>query len=152
MSKYTVYELVVKKWMTKKATEDFTFMSDFNKDNPMPFIRMAGFILKRNARGTMYYMRCRGELFSAQEEHCMCCGRKITNEISQYFGMGPECGHHNYVNPFKNKEDLHKAVASYKENYLHKVIWEGWVPKSAIVKMEEINKAEPKPEQITFEI
>lgn len=131
---YTVYELTVKPYMTKKATEDFTFMAKFNNDNPMPYRRMEGFILKETPK--MVYIRCRGNIFEEKTKTCNCCGRPITNEVSRYFGMGPICGCHNYVNPFSTKEELRKAVEEYRLK-LKNVIWQGWVPKSAILEKKE---------------
>ena len=68
----------------------------------------------------------------------MNCGKVITNPISKYFGMGPECGRHNYVNPFNSDAELKEAVDTYKREVLSKITWSGWVIKSAITEMEEI--------------
>lgn len=129
---YELKDITVKKYMTQKATASFTFMKDRNNDTPMPFLRMCGFKLKET-KG-MVYMRCRGEVFSEREEHCVCCGRPITNPVSQYFGIGPICGGHDYTNPFSSEKELRAAVRTYRENYLHEIKWEGWIPKSAIVR------------------
>lgn len=130
---YEVKHIAVKKYMTEKATNDFDFMLKYNKNEPMPLREMAGFVLKESKSGKMVYMRCRGEIFSEVTETCMCCGKEITNDVSRYFGLGPVCGHHNYRNPLGSKKELKDAVNSYRENYLHKIIWEGWIPKSAII-------------------
>ena len=68
----------------------------------------------------------------------MKCGKAITNDVSKYFGMGPECGNHNYINPFGSAEELKSAVSNYKREYLESIEWEGWVIKSAITSMEEM--------------
>ena len=121
---YVVNEVVVKKWMTTK------------EDNPMPYMRMAGFRLKETAKAV--YMRCRGEIFTECTEVCMRCGRPITNPVSRYFGLGPVCGHHEYINPFASEFELQKAVNAYREETLHKTVWEGWIPKSQIVSEKPI--------------
>jgi hypothetical protein len=52
--------------------------------------------------------------------------------------MGPECGGHNYTNPFESEEELKSAVESYRKNYLQKITWSGWIIKSAIIEREEM--------------
>lgn len=134
---YEVKAITVKKWMTKKSVEGFDFMQKFNNNVPMPFLKMAGFKLKETPK--MVYMRCRGEIFSTTTEYCVKCGKPITNPISQYFGLGPICGNHDYTNPFASNEELLEAVNKYREETLHKTIWEGWIPKSAIICEEPMN-------------
>ena len=51
----------------------------------------------------------------------MKCGKAITNDVSKYFGMGPECGNHNYINPFGSVEELKSAVSNYKREYLESI-------------------------------
>ena len=134
---YEVKAITVKKWMTKKSTPEFDFMKKWNNDNPMPFLKMAGFVRKETPK--MLYVRCRGELFTESTDTCMCCGRPITNPVSKYFGLGPVCGNHDYTVPeqFADYGELRKAVNAYRENHLHQIIWEGWIPKSAIVSMTD---------------
>ena len=74
--------------------------------------------------------------------HCLKCGRPITNPVSQYFGMGPECGCHNYINPFYSKEELENAIKDYREKVLHNMTWEGWIIKSAIISEEVLTDGE----------
>ena len=52
--------------------------------------------------------------------------------------MGPECGNHNYVNPFNSETELNEAINQYKDETLSKINWCGWVIKSAITEMEEL--------------
>jgi hypothetical protein len=85
----------------------------------------------------MYHMTLHGDILEQQTQYCLCCGKEITNPVSQYFGMGPVCGQHNYVNPFSSEEELKKAVAEYRKK-LNNMVWEGWVIKSAITEMQEI--------------
>ena len=128
------YVVTVKQYMTKPATPEFDFMAKWNNDNPMPLRTMVG-TKEKETRG-MVYMKLHGEIISDRVHYCMKCGRPITNPVSQYFGMGPECGGHNYVNPFDTEEELKAAVNSYRKQ-LNKITWEGWVIKSAITKCEE---------------
>lgn len=131
------YIVKVKAWMTKPSTPEFNFMEKFNKDIPMPLRVMVGRILKESPK--MLYMSLHGEILEEVTQTCMCCGKPITNEVSKYFGLGPVCGRHNYVNPFKTKEELKKAVGEYRER-LHQLTWEGWIPQSAIESLRLIKE------------
>ena len=126
--------VTVKSYMTKKATAEFDFMKKWNNDVPMPLRTMVGKRIKET-RGMAYY-ELHGDIVSERVCTCMKCGRTLTNPVSQYFGIGPECGGHNYVNPFNSEAELRKAVASYKEE-LRNVKWSGWIIKSAIISEEE---------------
>ena len=112
-------------------------MKQWNNDNPMPLRTMIGTV-EKETRG-MVYMKLHADITEEKTQRCLCCGRPITNPVSQYFGMGPECGGHKYVNPFYSKEELEKAVQDYRENVLKNITWEGWIIKSAILEEEEIN-------------
>jgi hypothetical protein len=130
-----VKKITVKQYMTKKSTPDFDFMAKFNNDEPMPLRTMIGTV-EKETRG-MVYMNLHADITQERTLHCLKCGRPITNPVSQYFGMGPECGGHNYVNPFYSKEELQEAVASYREQ-LRNITWSGWIIKSAILEEEDI--------------
>ena len=125
----------VKAYMTRKASPEFDFMAKWNNDNPMPFRVMAGTIEKESPG--MYYMNLHGDIFEEKTIRCMKCGRKLTNPVSQYFGIGPECGGHNYVHPFDTDAELKEAVSAYKKQ-LQNITWTGWVIKSSIIEREEI--------------
>lgn len=127
-------KITVKQYMTRQSTDDFTFMKDWNKNNPMPLRTMIGTV-EQETRG-MVYMKLHGDITEEKTLHCLKCGRPITNPVSQYFGMGPECGCHNYINPFYSKEELEQAVAKYRETVLNNMTWEGWLPKSSIIAEE----------------
>ena len=129
-------KITVKAYMTRKATEDFTFMKEWNNDVPMPLRTMIGTV-EKETRG-MVYMKLHGDITAEKTQRCLACGRPITNPVSQFFGMGPECGGHNYVNPFYTEEELRQAVKAYRENYLNKLEWEGWIIKSAILEEEDV--------------
>ena len=130
------YRVSVKRYMTQKASPEFDFMAKWNNNEPMPLRTMVGKINKET-RG-MVHMTLHGDIYAKKICTCMMCGRPLTNPISQYFGIGPECGGHNYVNPFDDEEQLNEAVAEYKAK-LQKITWTGWVIKSAITEQEELD-------------
>ena len=129
------YRITVKRYMTQKASPEFDFMAKWNHDNPMPLCTMVGVKVKETPG--MVFMKLHGDIYAERITTCMKCGRVLTNPVSQYFGIGPECGHHGYVNPFNTEEELHMAVDSYKKE-LQSITWEGWVIKSAIKEEEEL--------------
>lgn len=132
----TLKKITVKQYMTRKATPDFDFMKQWNNDVPMPLRTMIGTV-EKETRG-MVYMKLHADITEEKTQRCLCCGRAITNPVSQYFGMGPECGGHNYINPFYSKEELEMAVQDYRENILKNITWSGWIIKSAIISEEDI--------------
>jgi len=123
------HKIKVKSYMLVEATPEFDFMAKFNNNKPMPLRIMVGTV-ERETRG-MVYMKLHADITERINPICMKCGRPITNPVSQYFGMGPECGGHNYVNPFKTDDELKQAVEEYRKK-LQAITWEGWVIKSAI--------------------
>ena len=127
--------ITVKAYMTKKSEPGFDFMEKWNNNNPMPMRIMAGTVIQET-RG-MVRMKLHGTMYAEKMCTCMCCGKRLTNPVSQYFGVGPECGGHNYVSPFDTEEELKEAVSEYRKK-LQNIIWEGWVIKSAIIEQEEI--------------
>lgn len=127
------FKVTVRAYMTKKSTPSFDFMLKFNNDEPMPLRTMVGYY-DRETKG-MYHMVLHGDITQEQSDFCMCCGKPIENPVSRYFGMGPVCGNHNYVNPFDTQEELHNAVQAYRKR-LQSITWTGWVIKSAIEEME----------------
>ena len=131
-----VYRITVRQYMTKPSNPSFDFMAKWNNDNPMPMRTMVGTVEKETSG--MVYMHLHGDITAPTTQYCMKCGKVISNPVSQFFGMGPECGGHNYTNPFESEEELKSAVESYRENYLQKITWSGWIIKSAIIEREEI--------------
>jgi len=129
----TIWKVKVRAWMTKTGSD---FIAQWNKDTPMPLRIMVGTILKETEK--MYRMSLHGDILQEITQTCMCCGKPITNDVSKYFGMGPVCGQHNYINPFSSRAELKAAVASYRAK-LQNIVWEGWIPKSAIESMEKWN-------------
>ena len=133
----TVYRITVRQYMTKPSNPSFDFMAKWNNDNPMPMRTMVGTVEKETSG--MVYMHLHGDITSEITQYCMKCGKPITNSVSQFFGMGPECGGHNYTNPFESEEELKSAVESYRRTYLQKITWSGWIIKSAIISREPID-------------
>ena len=127
--KETEYIIKVKRYMTKPASPSFDFMDKWNGGVPMPMRIMVGKKLKET-KG-MVKMELRGEVIQEVNPVCMKCGRTLTNPVSQYFGIGPECGGHNYINPFETDAELRQAVAETRKK-LQSITWTGWVIKSAI--------------------
>ena len=125
-----VYRFTVKQYMTKPSTPDFDLMAKWNNDIPMPLRTMVGTI-EKETKG-MVYLNVHGDTDGKPVQCCLRCGRTITNPVSRYFGLGPECGGHGYVNPFTSEQELHAAVDAYRKNVLQKMTWQGWCPKSAI--------------------
>lgn len=119
----------VRAYMTKPSTPEFDLMAKFNKDIPMPLRVMTG--TKEKETEKMVYMKLHGDLYADVIHTCMKCGRVITNPVSRFFGLGPECGGHNYTHPFASDDELKSAVEDYKKTLLN-MTWEGWIPKSAI--------------------
>lgn len=150
--------ITVKPYMTKEATPEFDFMAKWNNNVPMPLRTMVGTV-ERETRG-MVYMKLHGEIIQRLTERCMKCGKPITHPVSKYFGMGVQCGGHNYINPFETEEELNNAIASYREK-LRTITWEGWVIKSAIMENyqfshdgeeEVLEEVAPKIPNITIRI
>lgn len=131
----TEYQITVKRYMTQKASVTFDFMEKWNNNIPMPLRTMVGAV-EKETRG-MVYMKLHGDIIEERVCTCMKCGRVLTNPVSQYFGIGPECGGHNYVHPFNTDEELKAAVDAYKKQ-LRDIKWEGWVIKSAITERKEV--------------
>jgi hypothetical protein len=129
------YKITVKSYMTKPATPEFDFMAKFNNNEPMPMRTMVGYYDKET-KG-MYHMVLHCDILEEQTQTCMCCGKPITNPVSKYFGVGPICGNHNYINPFNTEKELKQAVAEYRKK-LNNITWCGWVIRSAITEMVKL--------------
>ena len=128
------YKVEVKAWMTKKSTAGFDFMQRWNNDIPMPLCIMYGNKLAET-KG-MVKMSLHGDIKDKVTQRCMMCGKPITNTVSQYFGLGPICGDHNYTNPFDTEEELAKAVENFRTKLVN-MTWTGWIAKSAILAIND---------------
>jgi hypothetical protein len=135
--KETEYVIKVKQYMTKPASPSFDFMDKWNNGVPMPMRIMVGKKLKET-KG-MVKMELRGEIIQDNNPTCMKCGRELTNPVSQYFGIGPECGGHHYISPFETDAELQQAIEETRKQ-LQSVTWTGWVIKSALEKFEPIRR------------
>jgi hypothetical protein len=124
-----IYRIKVRQYMTRPSTPQFDFHDKWNGGNPMPMRIMVGRKLKET-KG-MVQMELWGEITEEITTHCMRCGRTLTNPVSKYFGIGPECGNHGYNNPFETDEELKAAVKDMQEQ-LKEIKWTGWIIKSAI--------------------
>lgn len=131
------YVIKVRQYMTKPASPSFDFMDKWNKGKPMPMRIMVGRKLKET-KG-MVQMELRGEIVQELNHTCMKCGRELTNPVSQYFGIGPECGGHHYISPFETDAELQQAVEETRKQ-LQGITWTGWVIKSALEKFEPIRQ------------
>ena len=129
----TIYRIKVRQYMTKPPVPEFDFHAKWNNGNPMPMRIMVGRKIKET-KG-MLQMELWGQI--VESKICMKCGKRLDNPVSQYFGMGPECGGHNYINPFESEEELNKAVKEYDKE-LSNIRWTGWIIKSALEKFELI--------------
>lgn len=124
------YKIEVSNSMLKSSD----FLIKWNGENPMPLKIMYGVKLKET-KG-MVMMRLHGDIKERLTKRCMCCGREITNPVSQYFGIGPKCGGHNYVNPFSSEEELNQAIEAYRMKLVN-TIWEGWIVKKWIESIDD---------------
>lgn len=129
-----IYKIKVRAYMTRPSTPEFDFHTKMNNDIPMPLRIMVGRKLQETPG--MVKMELWGELTEKTTQHCMKCGRVLQNKVSQYFGIGPECGGHNYTNPFETEQELQQAVDTFRIT-LRDIKWTGWIIKSAI-EMEEV--------------
>ena len=87
----------------------------------------------------MYYMKLHGSLIHTR--YCVKCGRTITDTVSSYYGIGPECAKSlNITRPESDYE--YKRYKADIENKLNNIKWEGWIPKSAIIDVEVLNEEE----------
>lgn len=140
------YRVEVKSWMTVKSSDGFDFMQKFNDDIPMPLVIMYTSGKLAETKG-MVKMTLHGDIKQRVITTCMACGRPITNKISQFFGIGPICGGHNYVSPFDTEDELNEAVRAYREKLVN-TTWTGWVAKSAIKSIEDDEENEVSLEDI----
>jgi hypothetical protein len=126
------YSVYVRQYMTKY--EKTFFLADKNEE-PMPYRFMYGKVLEET--NGLIKMELYADIKEKVPSVCMKCGRELTNNVSKYFGVGPECGGHDYNNPFETEEELREAIQAMRVK-LNKIKWVGWIIKSAILEMNEI--------------
>lgn len=124
------FKIEVKSWLRQKSSEGFDFMAKYNNDIPMPLVIMFTGGKLDETKG-MVKLQLHGDITSRVTTRCMACGRELTNPVSQFFGIGPECGGHGYTHPFDTDEELNAAVSKYRTKLVN-TVWTGWIPKSAI--------------------
>lgn len=134
LDKNAIYKVVVKLYMTKPDSLNFTFHTTWNNGKEMPFRIMYGKVLEETK--TMVKMNLKAKI--TQTDYCIKCGRLLTNDISKLYGLGPECGQHYYINPL-SLEEFEKYKQSIQQK-LEEIEWEGWIPKVAIISMEVYNE------------
>lgn len=109
------------------------FHDKFNKGIPIPLKMMYGVIKKETEK--CYYIEVEGK--PTPSSTCLHCGRKITNKVSLYYGLGMVCGKH-YGITNVSEENLEKKLEEIRSK-LKKVKWVGLVPKKNVVIEDEIS-------------
>ena len=81
-------------------------------------------------------LRVKGKLTKENGGVCRCCGKTLTDEMSQVTGIGPVCAKYVGVSHPKSKNDLVK----FKEDMSNKIDeigeFEFWIPKRAVIKWD----------------
>lgn len=138
-----LYCIEVKPYMTQPSSPGFDFMEKYNSNIPMPMRRMYGEVIGET-KG-MYKMRLHGRAERNQVK-CVHCLRKLTNEVSRFYGIGPICGGHFHIKTPEIEEYLKDENKNFKiiDDKMRAIIWEGWIIKSAITLMEEVETVKRK--------
>lgn len=127
IDKDTIYQITVRKYMTNYGS-DF-FLNGMNKQGPMPYITMVGQKLSETEK--LVKMKCWVELSTQRVSTCIRCGRPLTNPISQYLSLGPECGAAEHMKLIQNGVSV-DLVRKQLQEKLNKITWTGWIIKTAI--------------------
>ena len=81
-------------------------------------------------------LRIKGKLTKENGGVCRCCGKTLTDEMSQVTGIGPICAKYVGVEHPKTKDDVDK----FKEDMSNKIDeigeFEFWIPKRAVIKWD----------------
>ena len=81
-------------------------------------------------------LRLKGKLTKENGGVCRCCGKTLTDEMSQVTGIGPVCAKYVGVEHPKSKNDVEK----FKEDMSNKIEevgeFEFWIPKRAVIKWD----------------
>lgn len=115
-------------WLTKQTE----FHDKLNKGKTIPMLIMFGKILRETDKS--YLIEARGK--PEPTEFCLHCGRRLTNKVSMYYGLGPVCGQHYYITNITeaNLELKFEEIRRKMSN----IYWQGWIPKSAVtIEMEK---------------
>ena len=127
------YELEVKRYMTNYNSS--FFLNSLNEQGPMPFIIMIGKKLEESQK--MVKMECYPEIRNTRQTRCIKCGRTLFDEVSQYMGIGLECGFEKYRKQIQSGEEPEIVQISINQE-LKKFKWVGWIIKDAIMKLNII--------------
>ena len=128
---YSIYKVKVKSYM---LDDNYNFHKTWNQGSPMPMTVMYGTILDETKTMIKMDLHCR----ITESDTCLRCGRRLTNDVSKLYGLGPECGEHYYINPLTLQEFANHKKAI--EQNLNEIKWCGWIPKLAINSKEIIDE------------
>lgn len=131
------YRIFVKAYMTLPSIPGFDFMEKYNNNVPMPS-RVMVMKINKETKG-MYHVS--GHLKPEPSRQCIHCGRTLRHKVSILYGIGPICGQHFHINPLSSEAELEARIDEIREK-MAAVQWSGWVIKSAILSMEEVDPNE----------
>ena len=131
-----VYMIKVRRYMTNY---DNTFFLSKMNDSPMPYVYMVGRVLQETNK--LVKMECRADMVVPKTTVCMRCGRALSNPISQYLGIGPECGASQHIAYIENGGSVAQAQEAMRKE-LRGIKWTGWIIKSAIEMQEKLDNYE----------
>lgn len=80
--------------------------------------------------------RLKGKLTKENGGICRCCGKTLTDEISQVTGVGPVCAKYVGVEHPKGKDGVEKFMEDISKKIDEIGEFEFWIPKKSIVKWE----------------
>lgn len=132
-----VYQITVRRYMTNYS-RDF-FLEQWNPDGPMPYVTMIGTKIKETEK--LIKMKLWADISENRITTCMCCGRPLSNPLSQYLGVGPECGASKHLKLLESGVSIDEVKRSFRE-HLKNIEWEGWIVKSAITQVKELKNYE----------
>lgn len=95
---------------------------------------MVGKVLRDTDKSYLIEVRGKPE----PTEFCLHCGRRLTNKVSMYYGLGPVCGQHYYISNITeaNLESKFEEIRKKMSN----IYWRGWIPKNNVsITMEKIH-------------
>lgn len=109
-------------WLLKQSE----FHDKLNGGTPIPMLVMVGKILKETDKSYLVEVRGKPE----PTTYCLHCGRKLTNKVSMYYGLGPVCGKHYYITNV-TEENLQARFEEIRKK-MRNIYWKGWVPKKSV--------------------
>lgn len=125
------YQISVMTYMTNYRDDFFLATSPQIKNKcPMPFQVMVGRVIDETNK--LVKMQLRADRLEQKYTKCMKCGRPISDKTHQLFGIGPEC-----ITIKSNPNEI--GVFDRFSKYLQETTWEGWIVKSAITSIIEID-------------